>query len=71
MSRIRVASLNIMSEKAVDLEAALQALKQGNIDVGVLQETNIMDGIHARNGVGYTVCYMGAEIRHRGGIMMV
>ena len=44
---IRLNTLNIFSGRAVRLEAALQALKQGNLDVGVVQETKIIDGIHA------------------------
>ena len=36
---IRLATLNIMSGKAEGLEVALQSLKQGNIDVVILQET--------------------------------
>ena len=43
---IRLATLNIRSGRAGGLELALRALRQGNIDVGVLQETKLTDRIH-------------------------
>ena len=47
---IRLATLNIRSGRAGGLEAALRVLRQGKIDVGVLQETKITDNIHERKG---------------------
>ena len=38
---IRIASLNIHSERARGLEAALQVLRQGTVRVGILQETKL------------------------------
>ena len=52
---IRIASLNIRSGQAGGLEAALRALQQGNIDVGVLQETKLMRGVHTRYRAGCDV----------------
>ena len=52
---IRLYTLNISSGRAGDLEAALWALKQGNAGVGVLQDMNLMDRIHAWQGEGYSV----------------
>ena len=49
------------------MEAALCALQQGNVDVGVLQETNIAKGIYTPYGTGYAVWATQADIRHRGG----
>ena len=43
---IRIASPNIWLGRAGRMEVALQALKQGSVDVGVLQETNPIKGIH-------------------------
>ena len=43
---IRLATINIMSGRAGGLEAVLGYLKQGNLDVGVLQDTKLTDGIH-------------------------
>ena len=45
---IRLYTLNISSGRAGDLEAALWALKQGNVDVGFLQDMNLTDGIHVQ-----------------------
>ena len=47
MGKIRLATLNIMLGRAVGLEAALMAMQQGNVDMGVLQETKLKDRIHA------------------------
>ena len=69
-----LATLNIRSERTGGLEAALealQALRQGNVDVGVLQETKLTDEIHMRQGEGYSVLTTAAEIRHRGGVAVV
>ena len=52
---IRLATLNIRSGSLGGLEAALLALKQGNVDVGVLQDMKLTDGIHVWLGAGYTV----------------
>ena len=43
-----MASLNIRSGWAGRMEAALQELKQGNLDVRFLQDTKLMQGIHTR-----------------------
>ena len=52
---IRLATLNIRSGREGGLEAALRVMKQGNVDVGVLQETKLTDGIHVQKGEGYAV----------------
>ena len=53
--RIRLASLNIHTGRAGGPETALRALQQGNVDVGFLQETKLMQGIHTRYNPGYDV----------------
>ena len=53
------------------LETALCALGQGNIGIGVLQETKITRGIHTRRSSGNTVWVTEAEGQHRGGIAIV
>ena len=52
---IRIATLNIRSGRSVGMEAALHALQQGNVNIGVLQETTLTQGIHARHILGYDV----------------
>ena len=37
------------------MEAALRALRQGNVDVGVLQVTKLTDRRHMQQGEGYSV----------------
>ena len=54
-NRIILVTLNIRSGRAGGLEAALRVTKQGSVDVGVLQETKLTDGIHAQQGEGYAV----------------
>ena len=50
---IRLATLKIRSGKAGGVEAALRDLRQGKVDMGVLKETKLTDGIHAWQGEGY------------------
>ena len=64
--RIKLASLNIQTGRAGGQETAIQALHQGNVDVGSLQETNLMQGIQNRHYAGYNVWATDAESRHRG-----
>ena len=44
---ISIAALNIRLGRAGGMEAALLVTRQGKVDVGLLQETNLMDRIHA------------------------
>ena len=50
--RISIASLNIRSGRVGGLEAALQVMRQGNVNVDVFQETKLTDGVHAHHGAG-------------------
>ena len=63
---VRIATLNIRLGRAEGLEEALQEPKQGNVDVGILQEIKLTDSIHARQGEGYSVWDMEEVIRYRG-----
>ena len=69
--RIRLAMMNIRLGREGGLEAALHSMKQGDVDVGVLQETKLADVIHAQHGSGYAVWASEEEIRHNGGITVV
>ena len=53
------------------MEAALSALRQGNIGIRVLQDTKLTWGIHTRYSSSYKVWAVEAEKRHRGGITIV
>ena len=68
---IRLATLQIRSGRVGELEVELRALRQGNVDVGILQETKLTDRIHERQGEGYYVWATEAERRHRGRILVV
>ena len=68
---IRIATLNIRSGQAEGMETALHALRQGNIGIGVLQETKITRGIHMQQSLGYTVWVTEEESQHRGDIAIV
>ena len=49
------------------LEAALEALFQGNVGLVILKEINLTDGIHTCYGTGYLVWATEAESCHQGG----
>ena len=63
---IWIASLNIRSGGWGGLEAALRALHQGKLDVGVLQETKLTQGVHMHYGAGYYIWATHAESIHWG-----
>ena len=46
--KIRLAAPKIMSGRVGGFEAALRALHQGNVDVGVLQEKKLTNEIHVQ-----------------------
>ena len=68
---ILLATLNIRSEMVRGMVVALWALRQGNVDVGVLQDTKLEYGIHVQQGERYSVWATEADIRHQGGISIV
>ena len=53
------------------MEAALQALQQSNVGIGVLQEINLTKEIHTRYSAGYKVWAMEAKNGHKGGIAII
>ena len=48
------------------MEAAIKALQQGNVDILILQETNMTAGIHMRYSSVYRVWMAEAEVHNRG-----
>ena len=52
---IRFGSYNIQNFQNGGLKPALRGLSQDNLDLGVLQETNIIDGVYIRGSGGYMV----------------
>ena len=53
------------------MEAALCALQQGNIGIGVLQETKLKGGIYTQYSLGYKVWETEAESRNQVGIAII
>ena len=65
---IRFGTYNIRNGRNGGLEAALQVMSQANMDLGILQETKLTDGIYTRGSAGYSVVATDAPSRHRGGV---
>ena len=65
---IRFGTYNICNGRNGGLEAALRGMSQANMDLGILQETKLTDGIYTRGSAGYSVVATDAPSRHRGGV---
>ena len=52
---IRFGTYNICNGRRGGLESALRGMSQANMDLGILQETKITNGIYTRGSAGYTV----------------
>ena len=57
MGRCRLDSAPIKSATAErgGLESALRGMSQANMDLGILQETKITNGVYTRGSAGYKV----------------
>ena len=67
---IRFSTYNIHNRRNGGLEAALRGMSQANMDLGILQETKLADGIYTRRSAGYSVIAMDVSSQHRGGITL-
>ena len=61
---------NIRNGRKGGSEMALRGISQANMDLGILQETKLTDGIYNRGSAGYSVIAMDATSRHRGGVAL-
>ena len=52
---IRFSTYNIRNGQKGGLEMALRGMSQANMDLGILQETKLTDGIYTRGSAGYSV----------------
>ena len=52
---IRISTYNIRNGQKGGVEAALRGMSQANMDLGILQETKLTDGIYTRWSDGYSV----------------
>ena len=67
---IRFGTYNICNGRKGGLESALQGMSQANMDLGILQETKITNGVYTRGSAGYKVIATDAPSRHRGGVAL-
>ena len=67
---IRFGTYNICNGRKGGLEAALRGMSQANMDLGILQETKLTDGVYTRGSAGYNVIATDAPSRHRGGVVL-
>ena len=68
--KIKLATYNIRDGRNVRLEGALRAMKQMNVDLGILTETKFTDGVHTRFSSGYNVVATRARLRNQGGVAL-
>ena len=67
---IRFGTYNIHNGRRGGLESALRGMSQANMDLGILQETKITNGVYTRGSAGYKVIATDAPSRHRGGVAL-
>ena len=67
---IRFGTYNIRNGRKGGLESALRGMSQANMDLGILQETKLTDGVYTRGSAGYNVITTDAPSRHRGGVTL-
>ena len=67
---IKFGTYNIRNGRNGGLEAALRGMEQANLDMGILQETKITDGVYTRASASYRVVATDAPSQHRGEIAM-
>ena len=61
-------TFNIRNGQKGGLESALFGMVQRRVDCGVLQETNLTNGVYMRESSGFLVMAAAAPSAHRGGI---
>ena len=67
---IRFGTYNIRNGRNGGLESSLQGMHQANMDLGIFQETNCIDGIYTRESAKYHVVATDAPSQHRGGVAL-
>ena len=65
---IKFGTYNIRNIQKGGLEMALRGMSQANMDLVILQETKLTDGIYTRGSAGYSVIATDAPSRHRGDV---
>ena len=67
---IRFGTYSIRNGQKGGLEMALRGIFHANMDLGILQETKLTDGIYTRGSAGYSVIATDAPSQHRGGVAL-
>ena len=65
---IRFRSYSIRNGQNSGLESDLRGMSQTNLDLGVIQESKITDGIYTRRSDGYSIFTTDGPTRHRSGV---
>ena len=63
---IRFGTYNIRNRRNGGVEDALWGISQANMDLGILQETKLTDGIYTRGSARYSVIATDAPSQHHG-----
>ena len=66
-----LATWNIRHGGAGGLEAACRAFESLGVDIGVVQETKNVDGVHTQRSSGYSVFVSKAVSAHQGGVALI
>ena len=70
MEVVRFGAYNIQNSYNVGLKLVLRRMAQVNIDLGLLQETNIAGGVYARYSTVFRVVVSDALSRHHWGVAL-
>ena len=62
---IRFGTYNICNARNGGLDSAPQGMYQANMDLGIFQETRVMDGIYTCSSAGYSAVATDVHSRHR------
>ena len=65
---IRFGTYNICNGRNSGLDAALRGMSHANMDLCILRETKLTDGIYTHGSAGYSVVATDAPSRHRGDV---
>ena len=68
---IRFVSYNIRNGRNGGLESVLRVMDKSNLDLGILQETKLTDGVYTCRSAGYSVVDTDAPRQHHGRVMML
>ena len=67
---IRFGSYNIRNGRNGGFELVLQGMYLANLDLGIFQETKIMDRVYTRRSADYSVVTTDVLSQHRGGVAL-